>query len=1109
MTNSKGGSLKFSFFIISIFLMDSKLTLASSGSFILESLRIPISSDKKPASNLLWKNQVITPETALELKSNGVDISALNPVDSVLWQNKKHSAQDDLDGFPDSSKTMDFQRFDAEMPYTNTFLVKPLNEAQTFRMSISRLSHATLLRSALLRKLGYYTPSPKYYSKLKIQFASAEIKDLFIKVSETQMQAALKEEKWILEEGETFLVLSDVILEKFSNEYFTPYWGQGPNPYLNTPEIKSALFWLSKTREYRAMILLFALTKIPESLNHYYPTFLRIRSGFIEMEYYNASSFAAATYEDLKWMSQRLCSLTNSDISEIIDSGKYPQELNTLLKAKILYRINQSCEFFNQSASQLLPLPDLNISNPEKSIVGGKVLQSKFEGYPQDFKHNDVDLPFEPSDYAKYLRILTKSSIIGSVLNLLNERLNLLTVDDAAKSYQKDLQKRIQDHIQNHPMEPLYQKIESWGGTLFGFSASASRSVATGTFFESTAPIQLVDNLSVGVSLGEFRTWNGFQEITPFVGAQLSLNRDYTHVLPIQSLKKGEQVEWSKIYVPANLKNLSNILEDAVNGSDKGSDTEQKKISEEEIWNKKQTALAQFFENFKEGEVFSITDSFSPAAYVQGLTSWSTLNGGTPLDFLNNISFGVDISKVLIRQTFITRTAEALQIFIRSQDGIQTGFQSRAQYFIDFLNFRISNSNFNIKTKAYVIDLTEKNPQKDLSTSLYNLLKNNNDKILSKKYSENQLNIQHHLDTALSKLKLFFFKVQKSFENHTLDLTPPTNKELPQEKPEDARISVFTSRAQTLTGKDWLGLFNDGFMGYLFYKNPKSNFQLQTSSDPNPANSPWGSARWRSISTEGDIGSATEALPTVTILQHVWGGWKLKKDDFLTLFNDIQKDFSGLKNNTYRLIEIEDFQNVKSLDFYRIQLQLSIMPLGIQSLMNKTKNQSFAEFFEKIVRMKGNGNFESGLQIYNEYCEHEKRRINSEQSFVFYSEVINKKSYFCLQESTKKLYSLIQKFNSSNKKTVIESLTKYFEILDQEFTFSEIINSFKNENEYFLTLQINGFKTGDAKADRNYFANTIGNPQDDLKYANGLISYLSQKSKVLSLELDRTQGGIK
>lgn len=68
-----------------------------------------------------------------------------------------------------------------------------------------------------------------------------------------------------------------------------------------------------------------------------------------------------------------------------------------------------------------------------------------------------------------------------------------------------------------------------------------------------------------------------------------------------------------------------------------------------------------------------------------------------------------------------------------------------------------------------------------------------------------------------------------------------------------------------------------------------------------------------------------------------------------------------------------------------------------------------------------------------------------------------------------------------------------------------ILKTLERQN-YLFFVEVTGFRSGDEDGDQGVFvSNVLGEPEKKHPYSNGLINVLSEKSKIMSIELDRTQ----
>ncbi|MNJ94656.1 hypothetical protein D3C87_123580 [compost metagenome] len=1108
-----------------------------------ESVSLPLNSVKKPANDLTYSNgQGIDAGQAAALARKGEDLSLLNPEDNKFWQNKKYSAQDTSElAYPQGKTGVRFLSEEAVLPsiFTYMSLVQSAENPNVyFRLSLSRYAHSTLMRAAFLRKLGYYVPSPKYYKNLRLTFASEAQKEEFITNAEKSMIVDIDDRGWIIENNKEnhSVVFSDAVLETTSNDYFDLYWASAPNP--NNPAQLPIVQRYSRFRAYRALIIPFAMVDLPESVNRFSPKFASVLSSHVVINHPAAESFSACTYEDAKWLVRRLQQFTRQDFEEVVKAGAFPPELNDLIVTKLLYRANNAFEIFGLENRNLGRLPSLDINSPSGLVKNGKVTRERVEGYPQRFAHGERESPFQDGDLERYFAIRGKSMGIGTILNHINKKLELWNMSDAYAKRGTTIQTRIMDHIRKKPFEPLYQDVEAWGGPLGGFNIGATRSVSTGTYYGSSAAIQLVDNVTIAAQLGYFMTLDGVPKISPMAGANVMVNRDYTHVRPLMSIKEGDKVSWKDMVIPLFMNKLSGLL-----------DNEKTKD--------KKDSVDAFLAELRDGEVFTITDSVALSTYAQVGSSFDTLMGITPLNFMNTVSLGADASRVILRQTSFMRTSEGIQVFVRAQKSSILGMSLDVNYFINLLRVRASMNISELRTDAFVIDYNPElsemidakadskfakdfaQTKKSLRPTLHALFKSNDTELLYSKFPHKKFEVDHKLKTKELRSKLLASRVNSLDEEHLLKIRYPRDPEAPELNPKDEEVILFAKKRGELVGRDILGFAFDWIEGILNKWAGNSKVALNNAQDPNPANSPFGKAYWRMVTTESDLSVNNTQYPSVAVLQHVWGGWHLNRKDFLKLLDEVQGQLQGTKLSSYRLIEPEAFSTVSSIDFYRVTASLSVLPGGLEKVRDLLlqpgaagkpvpKAQFLGRLFQKLseklgsgkarpqdkemyndlMRIFGNGNLKAGQAKYNYDCrEYYRNRSGDAQSYEQTGFWWNGTNYECLTPWVTELLDLSAKY-PKDKQAQTRWLTDVLYVLDKQIPLPQMLKLLGEEN-YVFVVRINGFRTGDEDGDLEYFSNTLGDPRQNLEYANGLIQMFATKTRISPIELDRTQGGFR
>ncbi len=1113
-----------------------------------ESVSLPLKAIKKPSSDLVNSSGVpLDVGQAAALAAQGTDLSALNPLENKMWQNRIYSAVEDVPGsYPAAMGGVQFLSEEAALPFTYMSRVQSLENPNLFyRLSLSRYTHTTLMRAALLRKLGYYVPSPKYYRNLRVYFSSEEEKKTFLKNAQESMISDFESRGWVLEDNTEnhSVVFSDAMMEPAVAEYFDIQWGYAPDP--NNPNQLPAVQRYSRSRAYRALILPFALVDVPESINRFSPKLGSVLSGHVVINHPSAESFAACTYEDARWLVRRLANLRQQDFQDIVKAGAFPAELEELVLAKLLHRASNALELFDLKGKASWNLPSLDINSRNGLVQNGKVMKEFVPGYPQRFAHGDRQSPFQDGDLERYMGIRGKTAAIGTLLNHINERLDLLKVSDLYADRRQEVTERIYKHMKEKPLEPLYQQVEAWGGPVGGFKMAATRHVTTGTYFGSSAPIQLVDNLSVGGNLGYFMALDGVPNITPLGGANVMVLRDYTHVRPLLSIQEGTKVPWQDLVVPHFMSNLSKVL------------TEKEAIKSAE--GKTTQPLDAFLAELREGEVFTVTDSVALSVYAQLASSLDVLMGISPLSFMNSVSLSADGSRVILRQTNFMRTKEGLQVYVRSQTGKAMGMTLDLNYFINVLRVRASTTWTDLNTDAFVIDYnpeyadlldTDRVDQKfvkefiqtrdNLKPALRALFKSNDPELLYAKFAHRKFEIDHKLKTKELRSKFLAMRVNSFNEDHLLKIRYPRSPEAPELNPKDEEVTLFANKKGELKGRDLLGFAFDWVEGILNKWSSKSRVDVARSDDPNPANTPFGKAYWRMVTTESDLTVNAKQYPSVAVVQHVWGGWHLSRKKFFKLLDEVQGELNGAPLMSYRLIEPEAFANVTAVDFYRITANLSILPGGLDKIrdlvlqpeadgkpvkrskfisglfqklsekLGKKARANDREMFDDMLRVLGNGDYNQGKARFLQACEEHQQnsaggRDNSNN--IPTSAWINGTNYECMIPWMEQLLKLSASY-PKDKKAQTQWMTNVIYVLEQEIPLPQLLKLLGEEN-YIFFVRINGFRSGDEDGDLEYFSNSLGDPKKNIDYASGLIAMFANKTRISPIELDRSQGSFR
>jgi len=507
-----------------------------------------------PAIDLLYQGKAIDRDEATDLFKRGVDLSKLDPVPSDPWQPQPLPFSNaEKFNYPPEGAIVHFQNdisprgnYRGQVEYTG----------RPFRLVIDMDNHQYLMNAAMLRKLGYPVDMPKRYQRLNLRFSTSEALKSF--VENFAFETGFSRDRWLVKVDEKNLSVSlkDVNLEYPRIDVAQLYEGK-----VNTE-------WIAGRRAMRALIIPFMLLDVrlsEDSVNIFPWEFSRILAEHIILKHAEVTWFKEATYEDTKWIARKISNLSKEDLRQIVAEARFPADIAALLLEKITARRNHMVQMFGlgkELPSSMIKLPytaDLTIGEVKK----GEAQREYYPDYAQRFTVGDPKSPLRWSELRHYVRMETLAQGVRVITDKINKELQVFTAEKGIINHRADMLEAITQHFQNHPNEPYIVPLKPWIQPLGGFSANASRSLVTGTYYGSESnKAQLVDNFSVGASIGAFGGVDGrtYLQNVGF-GGNVSYQRNYTHVRPlVESLAEVKKENWKKLFVPGFMRGASKIL---------------------------------------------------------------------------------------------------------------------------------------------------------------------------------------------------------------------------------------------------------------------------------------------------------------------------------------------------------------------------------------------------------------------------------------------------------------------------------------------------------------------------------------------------------------------
>ncbi|MBC7456789.1 MAG: hypothetical protein H7235_00825, partial [Bdellovibrionaceae bacterium] len=841
-------------------------------------VRIPLNTFTKPPSDLrLNGNNLSFADMSRMYQEDPVGLSKVNPIENKYWQNKKYPAIDSAlhAKMPKAETGVAFDNYigaNRELGIYSVVIRTDANEK--YVLTLGQQVNSSLLKSALLRKMGYFQESPMYYPKIKVTFASKEAKETFINtafcengpselsvdcLSISPFKTDTNQKEYLSHAGETGLYVHGIYLEKMNAEVPSLFDGL-------TPASAGSLPYFSSSRAFRGLLVPFVVGDFGESLNRISTQAIEVRDGWANINYGFDQYFDETSANDVQWATRIIANLTDADWDEIVAASEYPLGTRQLVKAIVMSRAKNFVDtFFNKRERGIFnaSIPALKYDSADGYVKKGKVVVETIPGFPQRFSNGDRQSPFESGDFARYMKVKGLSSAVG------------VAVAELEKLVHSKFDISLGQKVRGIEVGPQgVRPIGHFSGMNLGLGLSSSRTITTGTFYGSTAPIQLVDNVAVSASVGIMHVINEVGGYGINLGGNVVYTRDFTHVRPLTSIKESNTVPWTELNVKSKLGSLSQLLSDG-KFSDKTADKPAK------------DGFVDFMAELKAGEVLLITDSIGAAAQVGASVGLDSLIGFYAGPISPSIGLTAGGAKILLRQIQITKTNDGLQIFIRNQNTKAFSLAFDVNYFINLMKIKAETVNTDLHTDAFLLNYNGEFVAKGDKSGQEGGLDLNADEELKRKYEQQKkfgrqaasalrglirqsstdqlfayfpfqrFSIDHKLNTKTITTKILWYRATKLNEEHLLKIFKPV-----VNAPEDSTVAnqpieIISNRKGELRGRDLLGLGLEG-VDAVSAKYLKGFAPTLNQATQNPTQIPFGQAEWRIVKTESEITKGRE-----------------------------------------------------------------------------------------------------------------------------------------------------------------------------------------------------------------------------------------------------------
>lgn len=608
----------------------------------------------------------VAPDVAHQMALKGFDLSTLDPDTNTNIWNPTNKFIPEL-SLAAKDETLTYIKSLPSRSGQLRFTVQN-DQGRELIVILSKKVHNLLLRRNLLAKLGYNTQPMSWVPRFKLNFTDSVDRDLFKEDMKDKLLADMT--RWVTTEADLTLVMQDALVLTPESEIYNLATG------IMATEIHQS------RRLLRAPYIPLALVDATESVNLMPWQAGRVILNNLKLNHTQELDNGFGTsWEDARWIGRRLSKLTRADFEEIVGKAYFPFPVEKLLIEKIVARRNDLMELL------MLDLEGQKLSfNPQvslpPSLVDGEIVQEFFEGYAGRYSYGDPESPFSASELGSFALTQGQGELIQAGIGRLNK---LFGTDEESKYLDK------LTAIVNK--EGPFFTTQAIAVPTFHANIILSRDIVTGTYLGTNNKVQLVDNFGYSMDAGVFGGIEGLpHSVSLKAGASLAFQRMFSHVKPIQTLKKSLKEPYKNMYVPMLIKGIGHKIDKL----SKVSGTEAEKLI--------QSVLGELKGTLGVGESFIITDSLVPSLFTSGELSLSQFVSFDPK--LLKVSASVQAQRMILTRFHILRSDdETFQIYQDYGKSMKLMLTLKLRSHIPILAFKANWTRASAETHFYPISL--------------------------------------------------------------------------------------------------------------------------------------------------------------------------------------------------------------------------------------------------------------------------------------------------------------------------------------------------------------------------------------------------------------------
>lgn len=774
----------------------------------------------------------IQAEIAHERALRGFDLSTLDPDQTTnLWKPQNQTIPSTV--LINSKETVRFVKGLPSRSGQLRFTVATADNRELI-VILSKKAHNFLLRRNILAKLGYSTQPMSWLPKFDLVFEDTIDRDLFKEDMQDKLLAGT--DRWIKSQKDLTLSLQDALVLTSESDIYNLATG------LMRPEVHQG------RRILRAAYMPLAIVDATESVNLMPWQAGRVVLNNLKMNHtQDLDTTFGTSWEDARWIGRRIGKLTRADLEEIVIKASYPEAVEKLLIEKIVSRRNDLMDLLllGEETQKLTFNPEINFGT---GLKAGEIVQEFFDGYSSRFSYGDPESPFSASELGSFALSRAQSELINAGMGQLNK---LLGTDE-----KKMFTKKIEEIVKK---EGPYFSTKAIMMPTFHGSVILSRDIITGSYLGTNNKVQLVDNLGFSLSAGGALGIVGLPVVMSLKGgASLSYQRMFSHVKPVQSLKKSLKEPYRNMLVPMLLKDIGNKIDKLSRAQGAAGEALM------------QSVVTDLKGTLGIGESFIITDSLVPNLIAEAEISVSQFVS-LPADLLK-VYAQVQSQRMMLTRFHLHRANEhTFQIYQDYGKNLKLMMTLKLKSYIPVVSFNGRWNTATAETHFYPLSL---HPQdvtvgmlKGLRQSIYSL----NHSGLREVVTPHK--VDHAIKGGADTLQFLMFKRNSIGSNHAMKLTHAVG---------GAKKEIHRRYDAVTSGTDLEGYAVEA-VNSLISLLLKSDLALSQVSTMNPGFSVGGKARNRVFTSEYDGSRMT------TSFERILNGWRVKPQklkSYLKLLND-------------------------------------------------------------------------------------------------------------------------------------------------------------------------------------------------------------------------------